>query len=40
MVFDPAKPLEKDKNPVLINYPGSDPGWRPLSLKSMIASRV
>lgn len=36
MVWDPAKPfdLEKDKNPVLVDFQGSDSGWRPEALIS------
>jgi hypothetical protein len=35
MIFDPAKPFQKDppsQNPVLVDYAGSDLGWRPLAL--------
>ena len=35
MKFDPAQPFFQgsgDKNPLLVNYPGSDSGWRPQAL--------
>jgi hypothetical protein len=41
--FDPALPFfqgDGDKNPLLVNYPGSDSGWRPQALINGADNRV